>query len=166
MLPGVLKLFLQKVLSLLSVVAQMGSDDLLGNLSHLRFDNEEVTIGLALLGDSLSGVILDNVSSESVNWNSLLVVSLEVPRQLPLVAILPWDPLMIVSDKAMEAGVETCEVLGGLFDFTVLSMRVEFVIILSLFLSYIDNLESDSLSGSNQSKDCNLRNFHFEFNDN
>lgn len=72
--PGFLESVLQESIKLISLLCEVRSDDLSGKLFSLIFCNEKLFAGQSLLSDSFSGIGLNNVGGEGVDWMIIITV--------------------------------------------------------------------------------------------
>ena len=114
MLPGLFKLFVHKFLQLISFESKMSLNNFLCQFLSLSFKDEKSAIRFSFFCDSLSCVILDNISSECVNW--VIITAIEVFRQNSFVSVFPLSSIVIVSYKTMETGFKASEVFLGFFN--------------------------------------------------
>ena len=87
----------------------MGLDNLLSESPCLVLSDEEVAIWLTFLGDTLGGVILEEVLGEHVDW-VILVVG-EIVWDFSVVSINPLPGIMIISNESIVTGIKTSKVV-------------------------------------------------------
>ena len=109
-------MFLHKIILLNSLHAQVGLNHFLSKLFGLILRDEELAVWLAAIGYTLGGVLLQNVLCEKVNV--VIILRIKVFWDLSLVSVLPLAFIVIISDEAVEVGLESFEIWLGLLNFT------------------------------------------------
>ena len=116
MLPRLSEMFLHKIIFLNSLHAQVGLNHFLSKLFGLILRNEELAVWLSAIGHTLCGELFQNILCEKINM--VIIFRIEVFWDLSLVSVLPLAVIVIISDEAVEVGLESFKVRLGFLNFT------------------------------------------------